>query len=155
MLRCAQRGAPLQLRGCALRCAVVSLLVRAARSQIVAASKGAGSGVCFVGPYGWTCDPSDFDRAAVAVQALASGAATSAVGASQAARLANAPACADDCTDDCTPPCPPACAEAKFQARRWLRHAAAAAAYRLPDCGLPPSRSNGWRSSRPARCSSS
>ena len=115
------------MRAGLLRAAVLLLLLpllaQPARAQIVSASKGADGGVCFVGPYGWTCDPSDFDSAAVASASIAAstaGAATASASAA-AAVLANAPACSNNCTADCTPPCPPACAALKFQARSARR----------------------------------
>jgi hypothetical protein len=100
-----------------LQLAALALLLLAGptRAQITSASKGAAGGFCFVGPYGWTCDPSDFDSAAAGVQSITNAAAASASTAT--AQLANAPACSAQCVDGCTPPCPPACAAAKFEAQ--------------------------------------
>jgi hypothetical protein len=104
----------------ATRNAALLMLADAARAQITTASKGAAGGVCFVGPYGWTCDPSDFDSAAAAVQSITSAAAAAATASTATAQVANAPACSAQCVDGCTPPCPPLCAAAKFQAQLSL-----------------------------------
>ena len=96
-----------------LLCAL-ALLAHAA-GQLTTASKGVGSGVCFVGPYGWSCDPDDFAFASTLGQASA--APTVSGASSTAAQLATAPACSANCTDDGTPPGPPACALQKFEAR--------------------------------------
>jgi hypothetical protein len=93
--------------------AALALLARAA-GQITTASKGVGSGVCFVGPYGWTCDPDDFAFASKLGESTAAPASSAS---STVALVANAPACSTNCTDDCTPPCPPACASLKFEVR--------------------------------------
>jgi hypothetical protein len=124
-----------------LLCAVLALLARAA-GQITTASKGVGSGVCFVGPYGWTCDPDDF---AFASKLGESTAAPAAGASSTVALVANAPACSTNCTDDCTPPCPPACASLKFEVR-VSRHACL-----RPRLTAPAAHRNAWRCCRQTR----
>jgi hypothetical protein len=95
------------------RLALLGLLHFASGAQITTASKGAGGGLCYVGPYGWTCDPNDF-LAAVPAE----GAAPPTVPASYKAPVVlAAPKCNVSCVAGCLPPCPVACAEAKFKAR--------------------------------------
>ena len=125
-------------------CVALALLARAA-AQITTASKGVGSGVCFVGPYGWSCDPDDFAFASTLAQTSSS--AQAATSSSTVALVANAPSCSANCSDDCTPPCPPACASLKFEARPRP----ACTSGRAADWARP--RRNGWRSCLQTRCS--
>lgn len=88
-----------------------ALLGAATPAQITSASKGAGGGLCFVGPYGWTCDPDDFVTAVPTAGTVA----TTVPASYKAPVVLAAPKCAVSCVAGCMPPCPATCAEAKFK----------------------------------------
>jgi len=74
---------------------------------------------CFVGVYGWTCTPSDFDSALVAMDAIQAAAVANANTPTRPSAITTTtqPDCdADPCAEGCTP-CVASCVAAGFEAR--------------------------------------